>query len=109
MSDRAREVGVRLMWGNRAALRSREELVVNGVPTRFRWLIGADGTASQVRRWAGLGAEKAFSQRVSFRRHYETAPWSEYVEVHWGAIGQVSLRRLRETACASFLSRVAAG
>jgi 2-polyprenyl-6-methoxyphenol hydroxylase-like FAD-dependent oxidoreductase len=70
MSDRACEVGVRLMWGNRVTLLSQREVMVNGAPTRFRWLIGADGTASQVRRWAGLGAEKAFSQRVSFRRHY---------------------------------------
>jgi flavin-dependent dehydrogenase len=106
MSDRAREVGVRLMWGNRAALRSREELVVNGVPTRFRWLIGADGTASQVRRWAGLAAEKAFGQRFGFRHHYEIAPWSEYVEVHWGAIGQVYITPVaRDRVCVVFITR----
>ena len=87
--DRASEVGVRLIWGARATLPSQTEVLVNGAPTRFRWLIGADGTASQVRRWAGLAAEKAFSQRFGFRRHYEIAPWSEYVEVHWGATGQV--------------------
>jgi flavin-dependent dehydrogenase len=106
MSDRACEVGVRLMWGNRVTLLSQQEVVVNGVPTRFRWLIGADGTASQVRRWAGLGAEKAFSQRVSFRRHYETAPWSEYVEVHWGAIGQVYITPVaRDRVCVVFITR----
>jgi menaquinone-9 beta-reductase len=87
--NRASEVGVRLIWGARATLPSQTEVVVNGVPTRFRWLIGADGTASRVRRWAGLAVEKTFSQRVAFRCHYEIAPWSEYVEVHWGATGQV--------------------
>lgn len=106
MSDRACEVGVRLMWGNRATLRSQKELVINGVPTRFRWLIGADGTASQVRRWAGLAAEKAFSQRFGFRRHYEIAPWSEYVEVHWGAIGQVYITPVaRDRVCVVFITR----
>ncbi len=75
--DRASEVGVRLIWGARATLPSQTEVLVNGVPTRFRWLIGADGTASRVRRWAGLAVEKAFSQRVAFRCHYEIAPWSE--------------------------------
>jgi flavin-dependent dehydrogenase len=106
MSDRAREVGVRLMWGNRANLGSQEEVVVNGVPTRFRWLIGADGTASQVRRWAGLAAEKAFSQRFGFRRHYEIAPWSKYVEVHWGAIGQVYITPVApDRVCVVFITR----
>ena len=105
MSDRAREVGVRLMWGNRAALRNQKEIVVNGVPTHFRWLIGADGTASPVRRWAGLAAEKAFSQRVGFRRHYEIAPWSEYVEVHWGAIGQVYITPVaRDRVCVAYIT-----
>ena len=106
MSDRACEVGVRLMWGNRVTLLSQKEVMVNGAPTRFRWLIGADGTASHVRRWAGLGAEKAFSQRVCFRRHYETAPWSEYVEVHWGAIGQVYITPVaRDRVCVVFITR----
>ena len=87
--DRACEVGVRLIWGARATLPNQTEVLVNGVPTRFRWLIGADGTTSRVRRRAGLAVEKAFSQRVAFRCHYKIAPWSEYVEVHWGATGQV--------------------
>jgi flavin-dependent dehydrogenase len=106
MSDRASEVGVRLMWGNRVTLLNQKELVIDGVPTRFRWLIGADGTASHVRRWADLGAEKSFSRRVSFRRHYETAPWSEYVEVHWGAVGQVYITPVApERVCVAFITR----
>jgi flavin-dependent dehydrogenase len=106
MIDRAREVGVKLMWGNRAALRSQTEVVLNGVPTRFRWLIGADGTASPVRRWSGLGAEKAFRQRFGFRRHYQVAPWSEYVEVHWGAIGQLYITPVaRDRVCVVFITR----
>jgi flavin-dependent dehydrogenase len=103
--DRASEVGVRLIWGARATLPSQTEVVVNGVPTRFRWLIGADGTASRVRRRAGLDAEKAFSQRVAFRCHYEIAPWSEHVEVHWGATGQVYITPVaQDRVCVVFIT-----
>jgi menaquinone-9 beta-reductase len=103
--DRASEVGVRLIWGARATLPSHTEVMVNGALTRFRWLIGADGTASRVRRWAGLAREKAFSQRVAFRCHYEIAPWSEYVEVHWGVTGQVYITPLaRNRVCVVFVT-----
>lgn len=106
MIDRACEVGVRLMWGNRATLRSQTEVVANGVPTRFRRLIGADGTASRVRRWAGLAAEKTFSQRFGFRCHYQIAPWSECVEVHWGAHGQVYITPVGpDRVCVVFITR----
>ena len=106
MSDRAREVGVRLLWGNRATLRSQAEVVVNGVPIGFRWLIGADGTVSRVRKWAGLAAQKALNQRVAFRCHYQIAPWSDYVEIHWGVIGQVYITPVaRDCVCVVFITR----
>jgi flavin-dependent dehydrogenase len=103
--DRASAVGVSLIWGARATLPSQTEVLVNAVPTRFRWLIGADGTASRVRPWAGLAVEKAFSQRVAFRCHYEIAPWSEYVEVHWGATGQVYITPVsQDRVCVVFIT-----
>jgi flavin-dependent dehydrogenase len=48
-----------------------------------RILIGADGIASRVRARAGLAAPDA-SRRFGMRRHFRIAPWSEFVEVHWG-------------------------
>ncbi len=52
------------------------------VETRF--FIGADGLHSFVRRHAGLQVpEKSGALRRSgARRHFEIAPWSEFVEVH---------------------------
>ena len=50
---------------------------------RARILIGADGIASRVRARAGLAAPRP-SRRFGMRRHYRIAPWSEFVEVHWG-------------------------
>jgi len=63
--------------------------LVNGQPMRFRWLIGADGQASSVRKWAGLDRARMRSLRYGFCTHYRVAPWSEFVEVHWGRGGQL--------------------
>ena len=56
---------------------------------RARWIIGADGSNSRVRRWAGLdhGLQKHGPRprlRYAFRRHYRVAPWSDHMEVYWG-------------------------
>lgn len=51
---------------------------------RARFLIGADGLASRVRERAGLALAPARSRRFGMRRHFRIAPWSDFVEVHWG-------------------------
>ena len=50
---------------------------------RARLLVGADGLNSAVRRWAGLQGSKGAHQRWGARQHFEIAPWSREVEVHW--------------------------
>lgn len=47
------------------------------------WIVGADGMASRVRTWAGLDVWRRDSRRYGFRVHYQRAPWSEYVDIHW--------------------------
>jgi menaquinone-9 beta-reductase len=71
---RAEEVGVDLRWGIKA----------ERLPTEGRWIVGADGLRSQVRRWAGLDGGEGPVRRFGVRRHFATAPWSEFVEVYWG-------------------------
>ena len=78
---RAEELGVRLFWGTPVSDGS-------DLP-ECRWLIGADGQNSSVRHAAGLDAAKAESFRFGFRQHYRIAPWTDFVEVHWGARCQV--------------------
>ncbi|GAA2877240.1 NAD(P)/FAD-dependent oxidoreductase [Pseudonocardia halophobica] len=51
---------------------------------RARHLVAADGLHSTVRRALGLDAAAARHPRFGLRRHFRTAPWSPYVEVHWG-------------------------
>jgi flavin-dependent dehydrogenase len=49
-----------------------------------RWVIGADGLRSRVRRWAGLEGPPARRRRFGVRRHFTCRPWSDLVEVYWG-------------------------
>src|SRR5215469_8810314 len=74
MAERAQELGAELMW----------EMPVGGIPpagaqvgTRFlraRWIVGADGFHSRVRRWAGLEQGARPRLRYAFRRHFRIAP-----------------------------------
>ena len=73
--ERAGAAGVRLIWGERIS-------GLDDIPAR--WIIGADGADSRVRKWAGLDSRRRDSQRFGFRRHYAIAPWSEFVEIVWG-------------------------
>ena len=56
---------------------------------RARYLLGADGLHSTVRRLAGLAvppvATVATGGRFGVRRHFAVEPWSELIEVHWSA------------------------
>ncbi len=80
--------------------------LVNGGPLRFRWLVGADGQASTVRKWAGLDRARTRSLRYGFRTHYRVAPWSEFVEVHWGRGGQLYVTPVAaDCVCVVYITR----
>jgi flavin-dependent dehydrogenase len=106
MIDRAAEVGVRLTWNTRAKLLDKSSLSIDGRMIKFNWLVGADGQSSSVRRWAGLNGLRREKLRFGFRRHYQVAPWSEYVEVHWGKTGQVYITPVADDCvCVAFITR----
>ena len=106
IADRAREIGVSVSWSSRAKLVDNRSALINGRKLSFRYLIGADGQASGVRKWAGLGNIRRENIRFGFRRHYNIAPWSEYVEVHWGPIGQVYITPVAsDSVCVVFITR----
>ena len=50
---------------------------------RARYLVGADGLHSAVRR-AVAPAHRAGRRRWGIRAHFPTPPWTTRVEVHWG-------------------------
>jgi flavin-dependent dehydrogenase len=70
----AQQAGVELHWGAPAGELS---------DVKSRWIVGADGHASRVRKWAGLDRWRRVRERLGFRVHYRVTPWSDHVEVHW--------------------------
>jgi len=106
MVDRAAAEGVKFAWGARIDGISREGVSVGGRLVRARWIVGADGGHSNVRRWAGLDASHHFSRRFGFRRHYRIAPWSDFMELHWGHACQLYLTPVSSReVCAVLISR----
>lgn len=60
-----------------------------GPPLRARYVIAADGLHSPTRHRMGLDVSRAGVRRWGQRRHHAVPPWSEHVEVHWGAKAEV--------------------
>lgn len=83
--ERAQALGAELRFG--VAVDSVDgELVRTAAETlRARFVVGADGLRSGLRRAAGLErrAPRA-APRFGVSRHFRIAPWSDRVEVHFG-------------------------
>jgi menaquinone-9 beta-reductase len=106
LANAADRSGAELLWNSRVVIRSRQSAMVNGEPLNFRWLVGADGTASSIRSFSGLDAVRQESFRYGFRRHYQVEPWSDYVEIHWGRGGQFYVTPVgTDCVCVVFVSR----
>lgn len=86
---RADELGVSFRWGTRVSEINSDAARLDGLRFPFRWLVGADGQKSIVRKWSGLGPRRARSARFGFCCHFAAAPWSEFVEVYWGERCQI--------------------
>lgn len=82
--ERAEQLGTGLMWRTPVTGISRDGVHLGDSFVRTRWIVGADGLNSRVRRWAGLDRGPRPHLRYAFRRHYRVAPWTDRTEVHWG-------------------------
>jgi len=83
MIECARECGVLLLWDTPVTGVQEARVVAGGKSIRARWIIGADGSGSRVRRWIGLESFGARRSRFAFRVHYRLEPWSDFTEIHW--------------------------
>jgi flavin-dependent dehydrogenase len=84
MVDCAEAAGVRLVWDARVTGLTENGVMADGRLVRARWIVGADGGQSPVRRWAGLDACHRDSRRYGFRRHYRVEAADDVIEIHWG-------------------------
>ena len=88
MVARAEECGVQFLWNTPIAGMDSEGVQFARGKVQARWIVGADGLSSRVRRWAGLEATRRTSRRFAVRRHLRMQPWSNHMEIHWGRHAQ---------------------
>jgi len=82
LRDRALALGVRWCVGRVTAIEQRADEVRAG-EHRARWLVGADGLRSRVRRALGVELPPRSRPRFGLRQHFAVRPWSDRVEVHF--------------------------
>jgi flavin-dependent dehydrogenase len=110
MVEHAAACGVRLFWQAAVTGLHKEGALVAGELMRARWVVGADGAGSRVRGWAKLGPSELDpagnrNLRFGFRRHYRIAPWTDFMELHWGRQCQVYVTPVgQEEVCVALIS-----
>jgi len=87
--EKARACGVHLLWKTPVLGIDADGVILNHGHLPSRWIIGADGTSSRVRRWSDLDASATRSSRFARRRHYRLTPWTDYMEIYWSERSQI--------------------
>lgn len=96
----AESAGVELRWSSP---------VVRFDDIKARWIVGADGSGSRVRQWAGLESRIWNSRRFAFRQHYAIAPWAGCMEIYWGDGFQIYVTPVgAREVCVAMISRAPA-
>jgi menaquinone-9 beta-reductase len=103
---RAAELGVELCWGSRVEELANAVARIDGGECSYRFAVIADGQHSIWRDRVGLEGEvRLRRQRFGFRRHYRMAPWSDFVEVHWGEGAQMYITPVaKDEVCIALLT-----
>lgn len=88
MVEAAAASGVDLLWGTVVTDISGRNVRLGGRTMLTRWIVGADGAHSRVRRWARLEMRAQSAPRFAFLRHYRIPPWTDCMEIYWGRRSQ---------------------
>ena len=103
--ERAEGLGVKLVWGRPVRGLTKDGVSLGEATIACRWIVGADGATSRVRRWAKLGGVTT-PQRFGFRQHYDVSPWSDMVEVYWCEGAEVFVTPVApRSVCVAVISR----
>ena len=93
--NQAIEAGVEFRWGTRVMQIEKEAVTTARERLSYRWLVGADGQHSRVRKWAGLDARGGCGKRFGFCSHFRAKPWSDVVEIHWARGCQIFITPMK--------------
>ena len=106
IADRAASLGIDFLWQTPVTGISADGVQLGSRKVSARWIIGADGGSSRVRRWAGLDAFHKRDCRYAFRQHYRVAPWTDRMELHWDRHGQIYVTPVaKDQVCVALISR----
>jgi menaquinone-9 beta-reductase len=108
--ERANAWGVSLLWKTPVTGVCSAGVMLESGVVPAKWIIGADGIGSRVRRWSGLDRSRQTGSgyRFAFRRHYRVAPWSDFMEIYWGENAQAYVTPVdQEEVCVVLISRQA--
>jgi menaquinone-9 beta-reductase len=106
MIERAQECGVSLLWNTPVSGLTRDGVILGGKVMTAKWVVGADGITSRVRRWTGLESDSQQEIRFAHRLHYRLQPWADWMEIHWGRKMQAYVTPLGgEEICLVLISR----
>lgn len=106
MLERAQECGITLLWNTPVAGLADGGAIIGGKLMKAKWIIGADGVHSRMRRWTGLDSGARQEIRFAQRRHYRVKPWTDCMEVYWGEKMQAYVTPLaNDEICIAVISR----
>ena len=96
----AERLGVTFLWKTAVRGLGADGVHLAAKTVRARWIIGADGSGSRVRRWSRLECSVERQRRFASRRHYCVRPWAEYAEIYWGPRSQAYVTPIsRDQVC----------
>ena len=106
--EQAGHAGVELLWSTPVTGIEDRAVLAGGRRFTTRWIIGADGSGSRVRRWAGLDHFRRNSRRFAYRRHFAVRPWTDFMEIYWGEGRQVYVTPVSGgEVCVALIARTA--
>lgn len=106
MTERAASLGVELLWGTAVTGIASDRVRLGHRSVKAKWIIGADGANSRVRRWANLDSCTRKNFRYAFRRHYRIPPWTDRMELYWSRDAQAYVAHVTELeVCVGLMSR----
>jgi menaquinone-9 beta-reductase len=104
--EQAARAGVEMFWSTPVTGVERSAVCTKDCRISTRWIVGADGGGSRVRRWAGLDRFARNSRRFAYRQHFAIKPWTDFVEIYWGDACQVYVTPVSPNeVCVAFISR----